>query len=307
MRSQKILAWIEKLFAFWVLIFALVAFLYPDPFAGARPAIVPALGVIMLGMGLTLTVSDFARVFRRPQDILLGVFAQYAIMPLAGFAVATVLRLDPQTAAGVILVGSCPGGTASNVITYLARADVALSVTLTACSTLLAPVLTPALMELLAGTLVPVPAISLLVEIFKVVVLPVVAGLLVRHLLGARVQMLLRVLPLATMACIGFIVAVIVGLNAGALRGLALPVFFSVALHNGMGFALGYGMARAFRADRVRARTISIEVGMQNSGLAVALATKFFSPAAALPGAFFSVWHNLAGTTLANYWSRRVK
>jgi BASS family bile acid:Na+ symporter len=281
------------------------AYSWPQAFLPVSGAIVPLLGVVMFGMGLTLSARDFGRVVRRPGVVLLGVTAQYLFMPLFGFLAARLFRLDPLSAAGLILVGSCPGGTASNVVCYLARGDVALSITLTSCTTLLAVVLTPALTLAYAGHTVPVPAGEMMRSILAIVAVPVVGGLVARGLLPRLVARLDFLLPLVSVAAIAVIIAAIVALNRDRLAALALPVAAAVVAHNLAGLAAGYGLARLFALPERERRTISIEVGMQNSGLGVALAIQHFGAAAALPGALFSIWHNLSGAALATFWARR--
>jgi BASS family bile acid:Na+ symporter len=281
------------------------AYFSPRTFLPASAAIVPLLGLVMFGMGLTLTARDFGRVVRRPGVVLLGVALQYLLMPLFGFLAAALFRLDPVTAAGLILVGSCPGGTASNVVCYLARGDVALSITLTSCTTLLAVVLTPALTLLYAGRTVPVPAAEMMRSILVIVAVPVVAGLLARGLLPRLVARLEPILPLVSVAAIAVIIAAIVALNRERIAALALAVAAAVVVHNLAGLAGGYLLARLFGLPERERRTIAIEVGMQNSGLGVALAIQHFGAAAALPGALFSIWHNLSGAALAAFWARR--
>jgi BASS family bile acid:Na+ symporter len=294
-----------RLFPLLVVALAAVAYARPGPFAAAAPLIVPLLMVVMLGMGLTLTPADFAAIGRRPALVALGVALHYTVMPAAAWLVIRLLRLDTDTAVGVVLVGATSAGTASNVVSYLARGNVALSVTMTACSTLLAVIMLPAITALLIGARVPVPLADMAGAVAEVAVGPVLAGLALRRLLGGFVARLERALPAVSALAIAVIVAVIVGLNAPRLAVAAGPVLAAVVLHNGVGLAAGYGLARLARADEAAARTIAIEVGMQNSGLAVALALKLFAPAAALPGALFSVWHNVSGAALAAFWSRR--
>ncbi len=290
----------------WVIAAAAAAWQWPKAFAWFQPCIPAALGVIMFGMGMTLTVADFKRVAEKPYAVGVGVFAQYLIMPFWGAALAKLLRLPAPLAAGLILVGACPGGTASNVMTYLARGDVALSVTMTSVSTLLSVVATPYLTEWLAGAYVPVNAWELLGSIVQVIVLPVAAGLVARRFLGRRVETCNALMPLVSVAFIVMIVACVVALSKDRLFTSGLPAFAAVALHNVGGLALGYGLARLAGLDAIRARTISIEVGMQNSGLGVALARKHFADVlVALPSAIFSVCHNLTGPAVATYWSRR--
>jgi BASS family bile acid:Na+ symporter len=296
---------IGRLFPWWVLLPGLAAFYVPEPFVALQPAIVPLLGVVMFGMGMTLTPENFALVLRRPCTVALGVLLQFSLMPAAAWAIARSTGMATSLAAGMVLVGSCPGGTASNVICYLGRGDVALSITLTAVSTVLAVLLTPALTWWYVGQEVPVPAADMLVTIALVVLLPVAAGVVLNLMLKRRLVPLKRWFPVISVAVIALIVAVIVAMNRSELAILAPAVAGSVVLHNAAGLVAGYLVPRALGLDPRVCRTLAIEVGMQNSGLAVALATKYFSAAAALPGAVFSVWHNLSGAALAGYWSRR--
>lgn len=286
-------------FPLLILAAALVGFLAPEAAKTLLPQVNLFLGVIMFGMGLTLTLPDFALVAKRPLPVLLGVVAQYAIMPLLGLAVALLLRLPPELAAGVILVGSAPGGTSSNVISYLARADTALSVAMTSVSTLLAPLLTPLLTLWLAGQYMAVDGAAMAASIVTIVLLPVLGGLVVRLLLHRLVDRLLPALPWVSVVFIALVVAAVVGNSAATVLSAGALVLAAVVLHNGLGYALGYGVARALRVPVRSARTVSIEVGMQNSGLAAGLAAQYISPAAALPGAVFSLWHNLSGAVLA--------
>jgi bile acid:Na+ symporter, BASS family len=296
---------IGRAFPLALLALAGVAWLQPAPFAAAAGAIVPMLMLVMLGMGLTLTPADFRAVLGAPRLVVVGVLLHYTVMPAAAWLLIRLLALDADTAVGVVLVGATSAGTASNVVSYLARGNVALSVTMTAVSTLLAIVMMPALAWLLIGRTVPVPAGDMMIAVAQVAVGPVLAGMLLRALLGARVRRLEPAFPLLSAVAIAVVVAIIVGLNAPRLAVAAPRVLLAVVLHNGIGLAAGYALARLARADEASARTIAIEVGMQNSGLAVALALKLYSPAAALPGAVFSVWHNLSGSTLAAFWARR--
>ncbi|AUZ86644.1 Bile acid:sodium symporter [Arthrobacter agilis] len=293
------------LFPLLILAGGLVAVLTPATFTGLGPLINPLLGVIMFGMGLTLTPVDFALVAKRPIPVVIGVVAQYVIMPLLGWGVSMALGLPPALAAGVILVGCCPGGTASNVVSYLARGDVALSVAMTSVSTILAPVLTPLLTLWLAGRYMPVDAAAIGLSILQIVLIPVVAGLVVRYFLPRLVERLLPALPWISVGAITVVVIAVVSGSAGIIFSAGLLVFAAVILHNGLGYALGYGAARAFRLPTPARRTTAIEVGMQNSGLAAGLARTYLTPEAALPGAIFSVWHNVSGAAMAAYWRRR--
>lgn len=293
-----------KYFALWVLLGAALGF-FVSPLAALTGYIAPLLGLVMFGMGLTLTASDFVRVFRRPAGVAIGVASQFTIMPLVAFVLAFALRLPPELAAGVILLGCCPGGTASNVITYLARGDVSLSVSMTAVSTVLAPILTPLLVLLLAGQWLPVDVAGLFVSIVQIVLLPVAVGVAVNTLFGRVVRRVRPVLPLVSVAAIVVIVAAVVAASAESLLTVGPLVLVVVILHNLAGYALGYGVAGVMKIEPYQRRAMVVEVGMQNSGLAAALATTYFGPVAALPGAVFSVWHNVSGPVLATFWSRR--
>lgn len=299
------LARLTNLFPLWALAGTAFAFFFPAALVPMKPAIVPLLGVVMFGMGIGLTAGNFLDVLRRPLPVALGVGLQFLVMPLLGWLLAVLAGLPPMLVAGVVLLGSCPGGTASNVICYLARGDVALSITLTAVSTLLAVVATPLLTLLYAGQTVPVPAIDMLFSILKVILLPVAAGVFLNHLFHRQLAPLRSGFPLLSVAAIVFIIAIIVALNRDQLASLAPVVALVVIAHNLLGLLAGYFLTRLAGRSRREARAIAIEVGMQNSGLAVALAVKYFSVTAALPGALFSIWHNLSGSLLAGWWGRR--
>jgi BASS family bile acid:Na+ symporter len=288
-----------------VVVTGAVALAAPDVFAGGTVAVPWLLSLIMLGMGLTLRPADFAVVARRPLALALGVAAQYVIMPLLAYALAKALGLSPELAAGLVLVGAAPGGTASNVMVFLARGDTALSVAMTSVSTLLAPLLTPVLVLWLAGEYLPVDTGGLFESIVRIVLVPVVLGIVLRAALPGLVERVLDALPLVSVAGITAVVAIVVGASAETVLSVGALVVVAVLLHNGLGLALGYAVAKACRLDVSGRRAVSIEVGMQNSGLAAALATVHFSPVAALPAAIFSVWHNVSGSALAGYWSRR--
>lgn len=300
-------SFVTRTFVVWVLLATAAAMIWPPAFVWFQPLIVPGLGLIMFGMGTTLTPADFKRVAEQPHAVVVGLAAQFLIMPLVAAATGKVLGLDPAVAAGLILVGSCPGGTASNVITYLAKGDVALSVTLTSCSTLAAVAATPYLMLWLAGAYVPVHPSELFMSILTIVVVPVCAGLMARRFMGAGARQFAALLPLVSVTFIVLIVACIVALSRDQLVESGLAVFFAVTVHNTTGLLLGYAMARLAGLDVVRSRTVAIEVGMQNSGLGVALARKHFADVlVALPPAIFSVLQNLTGPAVANYWSRKT-
>ena len=298
---------VTNYFTFWIIIFSALAYFNPSYFADLRTLIVPTLGIIMFGMGVTLTVDDFKRVFLRPKDIGVGVITQYIAMPFLGFVLAKIFGLDPLLAVGVVLVGSCPGGTSSNVMTYLAKGDVAFSVTMTSVSTILSPVMLPFLMYIYAGQWINVPVLKLFISTIQIILLPVGLGLLLRMLIRDKIKYVLPILPSVSAAAIIFIVAVIVAANSSSIATVGLLVAVIAIIHNILGFSLGYWVARFFGMDVTRARAVSIEIGMQNSGLAVALANTYFGALAALPGAIFSVWMNISGSALAWWWRRNTK
>ena len=297
--------WLTRLFPLWAVLASGLALAAPGVFAPLRPSIPGLLGMVMFGMGLTLTAGSLVDAVRRPAALALGVALQFVCMPLFAWLVSRLLGLPADLLVGMVLVGAAPGGTASNVICYLAGGNVALSIALTTLSTLLAIVATPLLTLLYAGQAAPVPAGPMLLTIFKIVLLPVFGGVLVNHWLGERLRGLRSLFPLLSVAAIVLIIAIIVALNHERIAGLSLVLAAAVALHNGLGLMAGYGVSRGLGLNKRDARTLAIEVGMQNSGLAVALALKHFSPLVALPGALFSIWHNLSGAALASWWSRR--
>ncbi len=302
---MKFIPKIVSLFPLWAVLFSGLAYLQPEFWSGFKPQIVPLLGVVMFGMGLTLRPRDFSAVFKRPKAIGIGTLLQFAVMPFAAWIISKILGLPPQLMAGMVLVGSCPGGTASNVVCYLARGDVALSITLTAVSTILAVLVTPLLTWFYVGQSVQVDIIPMLLSILKIVLIPVVLGVTLNHFLHFLVKWIEPLLPLISVMAIVVIIAIVVALNSAQLQTMGLTVAAAVVLHNLSGLAAGYGLSKLFGFTPKTCRTLAIEVGMQNSGLGVTLATQFFSAAAALPGALFSIWHNLSGSALAAYWSRK--
>lgn len=290
----------------WIVLFGLLAYYVPAPFLPIGGYIRALLALIMFGMGITLTFGDFRRVLIAPKAVCAGMVGQFIAMPLAGYLIARLLRLPPELAVGTILVGTCPSGTASNVIAYLARADVALSVTLTAVNTLLAPVLTPLLLKFYAGEYVPVDAGQMFTEILSVVVIPTFAGLLLNHFFPRTARRLSPFAPMLSVVGIVLIVSFIIANNSHVGTRFPAILVLSVALHNAAGYLSGYWIGRATRLPENQCRTIAIELGIQNSALDIQLAKKFYAhlPAMALPGAFFSVWQNISGPALAAWWGR---
>ena len=264
------------------------------------------LAVVMFGMGLALKPGDFAPVFRRPRDVLTGCAAQFLLMPFFAFCLSKAFGLDPALTAGVVLVGSCPGGTSSNVITYLSRGDTALSVGMTAVNTLLAPLLTPAIAYLLLRATVHVDVASMFLSIVTVVIVPIALGFAANRLFGNATRRAAKVLPLVSVAAICMIVASVVSHNSAKILSTGAVVFAVVVLHNLLGYAAGFGLGKLLRLPPPKTKALSIEIGMQNSGLATALAASAF-PALAMatvPGAIFSVWHNISGAVLASVYRR---
>ncbi|MCG7546563.1 bile acid:sodium symporter family protein [Pseudoalteromonas sp. Of7M-16] len=297
-----------QLFPLWTLLLSTVAYLTPEHFTPFKSAIIPLLTVIMLSMGLTLTWSDFNKVMQAPKAILLGVLLQYLVMPVVALIIVFMLKLDDSFSLGMILVGCVAGGTASNVMCFLAKGDVALSITMTAISTLLGVLITPFLISLYAQQLVDIPTQAMILNLLKIVLAPVVLGLLINTFLQNQVAKVHRILPLVSMFAIVSIIAIIVALNKSHITAVGPIILIAVIMHNGIGLLSGYWVARWCGFGEEICRTIAFEVGLQNSGLAVALAMKFFSPAAAIAGTLFSIWHNISGSMLASYWSkRRVK
>jgi len=256
-------------------------------------------------MGLTLTLADFKKILKVPKSVITGVLAQYIIMPLVAYGLAVLFQLPAEVAIGVILVGCCPGGTASNVMTFLAKGNTALSVTITAVSTILAPILTPFLTLILASKWLPVSAGDMFFSIVQIVLIPIVLGIIIRIVFTKQVDKSVKALPLVSVVGIVAVAAAVVALNTEEIATTGLLIFSVVILHNLLGLLIGYVLAKLLRFDFTDQKAISIEVGMQNSGLGAALAVAHFSPIAAVPSALFSVWHNISGPLLATWWGKR--
>ena len=304
---EKLSDFVGKYMAFIVVVVAAAALFVPTALIWIKTSwITTLLMIVMFGMGLTLNPVDFAVVFRRPKDVILGCLAQFTIMPLLAFALGKAFALDDALLVGVILVGTCPGGTSSNVITYLSKGDVALSVGMSRVSTLLAPLLTPALTYLLLRQTVSVDMAAMFMSIVKVVILPIAAGFVINKFFSSTTQKAVKVLPLVSVTAIVMIVAAVVSANSAKIMTTGVLVFSVVILHNILGYGLGYVIAAFLKVPLAKKKAISIEVGMQNSGLATSLAaTSFPSLAlATVPGAVFSVWHNISGAILANIYSQ---
>ena len=282
-----------------LLVFSSAGYIFEESFARLKALVVPLLVVIMLSMGLTLRGRDFKEVFLDSKIVLYGALLQFTVMPLLGFAVAKLLGLERELLTGFVLVGSAPGGTASNLITYISGGDLAYSVSMTTLSTLLSPLLTPLWTWLLAGKYVPVPFLDMALTTLKIVILPVLIGMLLRRVLLKQIAKVEAFLPYLSILAIAFIIAVIFALNKQRVEDINAALLAGVMIHNLGGFLLGFLLGKATGLDNRRAKTLSIEVGMQNSGLSMVLALKFFSPLSALPSAVFSLTQNLLGVLLS--------
>ena len=299
-----------KYMAVIVLIVAAISLFFPKTVSFIKTSYVNyLLMIVMFGMGLTLKLEDFKVVFTRPKDIIIGAIAQFTIMPLLAFLLSIAFKLPPELAVGVILVGTCPGGTSSNVMTYLANGDVALSVGMTSVSTILAPFATPLLTLLYAGQKVDVNAVSMFVSIVQVVILPIALGFIINKFFYKFTNSIKEILPLISVLAIVAIVAAVVSANSQRLMQVGYLVIIVVVLHNCLGYLCGYLLGKLFRLNNSKCKAVSIEVGMQNSGLATSLAATHFAsmPLATVPGAIFSVWHNISGSIVANIMASKIK
>ena len=296
---------LTKLFPILAIAVAATGALRPDSFVAAQFMIIPLLASIMFMMGLTLTRDDAQRIARDPRPVAVGVALQLLLMPILALTLAKLLQLSTPLTVGMVLVGSCAGGTASNVICFLARGDVALSVSMTFVSTLIGVVATPLLSQFYLAEQVAVDELAMIESLLQIVFVPVISGICFRAVLPRLSAALQPALPLISVICILLIIGVVVAMNAPQLRGIGPLIVLAVILHNALGIAGGFTLSRLFGFDLKQSQTIAIEVGMQNSGLAAALSLQFFSATAALPAALFSIWHNISGALLAGHWGRQ--
>lgn len=302
---SKVSEFATKTFLLWMFIAAIIGFIFPTQLATIGQFVPWLLGIVMLGMGMTIKPSDFKLVFKEPRSVIIGVILQFTIMPILAYTIAKIFHLPAELAIGVILVGCCPGGTSSNVMSYLANANVALSVAITSVSTLLAPFVTPALIYLFAHEWLHVSFLSMLWSVIQVVLLPIIIGFILQLASKKVTREATKILPIISVVAISLILAAVVGGSKSQILKTGLLIFIVVILHNAVGYLLGYVLAHVFKLDRRDKKAVSIEVGMQNSGLAVSLATVHFNPLVAVPGAVFSFVHNISGPILAKYWSKR--
>lgn len=302
----KLTQFVSKTFAIWVIVFAFIAAEFPETFKMFVPWIPYLLGIVMLGMGLTLTFKDFGEVTRNPKAVIIGVISQFVVMPLIAFTLAKAFQLPADLAIGVILVGCCPGGTSSNVMTFLARGNTALSVACTTISTLLAPLLTPAVFYLFASQWLEINAGAMFISVLQMVLLPIFVGVVLRTIFKDKIAQFSQTMPLISVIAIVLIVTAVVAVSKDRIIESGLLIFGVVALHNGLGYLIGYAVSRLFKLEVYNSKAIAIEVGMQNSGLGAALAALHFkaNPLIAVPSAVFSFWHNISGPILAMIFSR---
>lgn len=299
----KLTQFVSKTFALWAIVFAVLAFYFPSEFKIFAPYIPYLLGLVMFGMGITLTFNDFGEVAKHPKSVFIGVVGQFVIMPSIAFVLAKIFDLPPDLAVGVILVGSCPGGTSSNVMTYLAKGNTALSVACTTISTLLSPLLTPTIFYVLASQWLDIDASAMFLSVLKMVLFPIFLGLVVRALFKKVIEQASQTMPLVSVISIVLILAAVVAVSKDKIVESGLLIFSVVVLHNCLGYLIGFFSAKLFKLNVIDSKAIAIEVGMQNSGLGAALAVAHFNPIAAVPSALFSFWHNVSGPVLANIFS----
>ncbi|SUK08244.1 sodium-dependent transporter [Staphylococcus agnetis] len=295
----------SKTFLLWMLLTSFIGFVLPSAFTTFTPWIPYLLGIVMLGMGLSIRLEDFKIVFKYPKPVIIGVVLQYTIMPLLAYFIVKLFQLPPEVAIGVLLVGCCPGGTSSNVISYLAKANVALSVAVTSVSTILSPFVTPSLMFLMAHQWMDVSFMSMFESVSKIVLIPIIVGLVIQRLFYKVAEKTDDILPLISVIAISVILGTVVASSKTLIVETGLLIFAVVILHNVLGYVIGYTLSALFKLNYEDKKTLSIEVGMQNSSLAASLATVHFNPLAAVPGAVFSFVHCITGPTLARYWSSR--
>jgi len=303
---NKLCEGITRLMVLWVILFGMFGYFYPSYLGALRPHVSWLFAFTMLGIGLAIKPQDFRPIVTQPQYILLGTLAQFAIMPLLGFLIAKALRLPPDLAVGVILVGSAPGAMASTMISYIAKADVAYSAALTCSTTFLAPILTPSFMWIFASAYMKIEFWPMFASIMLTVILPLLIGLTVKSFFGRWIENIIKPFLAVSTTFIALICGSVVALNSKCFASLSLIIFVAVFLHNGLGLLLGYGAGLLCRFDLKRRRTVAFEVGMQNAGLGAVLALKHFSLQAALPNALFAIWCVITASVLAEYWARRT-
>ncbi|GMA69865.1 sodium transporter [Leuconostoc litchii] len=316
MKTMKSLSkFLTKFFTLFVILIAILAIFIPGPGStlattkiGNLSAVSILLMIVLFGMGITLTPYDFKRVARNPLQIILGTIAHYVIMPLIAFLLVHLFGLTGATAVGVILVGSAPSGTSSNVMSFLSGGDVALDVSIGLLSTLLAPIMIPTLLKLLAGKWVQVPFTSMFFSAFQIVVIPIVLGVIVHIIFKEHVQKIIEIMPLISQVAILVIILAVLSANSKTILAVSTLILVPVImLHNLLGYLLGYGFSKIMNMKTPQRKAITFEVGMQDSALASTLAISFFEPASAIAAVMFSVWHNISGSVLASLWKNHTE
>lgn len=297
---------VASLFPLWILIISGIAFYYPTLFQGKTHWVPLLLGAVMFCMGLTMTPKDFQLVFTHPKDVFYGVGLRYLIMPLLALGLAKLLDLPPSLAAGLILLGACPSATTSNIMTFIAKGDMALSITVTSINTLLAPFLTPLIFVTFASEMIPVQASALLLDILKVVLVPITLGVTLRHLFPHAISNFLGIVPMVSVLSVTLVIGIVVAASANKLLSVAAIVFIAVFLFNSLGLLLGYTSATLLKMGKEKSKAISFEVGIVNSGLGAALAMTHLDPIAAIPAVLFSFWAPFSGSFIASYWGREA-
>lgn len=303
---ERIIQFIAKYVTLWVILIAVLAYVMPEPFMPYGGCIPVCLGIIMLGMGLSMSPNDFRLVFTRPKDVIVGVLTLYVCMPLVGLGIGKLLGLAPMLVVGLVLLGCSPTGTTSNVMTFLAKGDKALSVTISSLSTLLAPVIMPLLLLLYAGTYLAIDGMALFLSIVKIVLIPIMLGLLIRKLFAKQMPLVLKFVPLATVLAILLVISVVVALNVERLRAVAIMAALAIVLYTGCGLAIGYGVGKILHASPPRRKALTFVVGVQNTALAVALGITYFDPLSALPAAVGVVWATVFCSFVASIWGNRT-
>ena len=301
---SKLINLATNLFPVWAILFAFWSYFFPEGWQNLENLVIPLLSIVMFSMGLTLKVEYFFNIFKKVKIIFLGLFLQFFFMPLIGFLLIFFFNIEDIIALGILLVGCAPGGTASNVICYLAKGNVALSISLTICSTFLSVFFMPILFWLYTGSNINVPIIEMMSTILKIIIFPVALGILLNNLNLVIIKKIKTTLPLIAVSAIVIIIAIIIGSNSIQISRYGIEILFFVVLHNSLGFFIGYYGSSILNLDKKVKRTIAIEVAMQNSGLATAIAVKYFGLMSAVPGAFYSIWHNISGSFIAGYWKR---
>ncbi len=295
------------LFPFAAILISVISYFYPEILNSYVDAIVPLLSIVMFSMGMSLQIEDFKQVLKKPVVIIFGLFMQFGFMPLFAWLISLSFGLPELLLIGMVLVGTCPGGTASNIICYLAKGNVALSISLTTISTMLAVVMTPLLTYLYLHQSIDVPTLKMMKSLFMIILFPILLGVLINKFFQAYLSKVIKALPVVSMLSVVFIIGIIVAKGQTAIDSTSMIIIIAVILHNLTGFGMAYFLIKLFKNDEVTARTLAIEVGMQNSGLAIELSRSYFSILSALPAVLFSVWHNISGAIIAAVWSRQTK